>query len=91
MLAPADHQVLVTRLNRIEGQIRGIRKMVQDERPCIDVLQQLAAAEAALNRIALAMVRHHIDHCIGSGLEQDGPERRQQLDELIAIFDRYSR
>ncbi len=54
MLGPSEQQALVTRLNRIEGQVRGIRRMVQEPRLCIEILQQLAAAEAALNRISLA-------------------------------------
>ena len=57
MLDDTQQQSLVTRLNRIEGQIRGIRRMVQEPRVCVDILQQLAAAEAALNRISLAIMR----------------------------------
>ena len=47
---PEDQDALVRRLNRIEGQVRGIRRMIEEPRPCIEILQQLAAAEAALNR-----------------------------------------
>ena len=53
----AQQQAIVTRLNRIEGQVRGIRRMVQEPRLCVEILQQLAAAEAALNRISLAVFR----------------------------------
>ena len=87
----ADQQALLRRLNRIEGQIRGIRRMLEEPRPCIEVLQQLAAAEAALNRISLAMFRRHIDHCVWDGLAEDEVKGRRQLDELIDIFDRFAK
>ena len=61
MLDETQQQSLVTRLNRIEGQVRGIRRMVQEPRVCVELLQQLAAAEAALNRISLAVLRYHVE------------------------------
>lgn len=92
-LDEAQQQSLVTRLNRIEGQIRGIRRMVQEPRMCLEILQQLAAAEAALNRIRLAVFKHHIDVCIPlakpAGSAGDD-ELKQRLDELVAMFDRFS-
>jgi DNA-binding FrmR family transcriptional regulator len=91
MLGTAEQQALVTRLNRIEGQIRGIRRMVQEPRLCIEILQQLAAAEAALNRISLAIFRHHVDHCVADGLAKGEVERRKQLNELVDIFDRFAK
>ena len=91
MLGTAEQQSLVTRLNRIEGQIRGIRRMVQEPRLCIDILQQLAAAEAALNRISLAIFRYHVDSCVAEGVTQGEAERRKQLNELIDIFDRFAK
>ena len=61
MLDETQQQAMVTRLNRIEGQVRGIRRMVQEPRLCIEILQQLAAAEAALNRISLAVFKFHVE------------------------------
>lgn len=84
-------QALLTRLNRVEGQIRGIRRMLQEPRPCVEVLQQLAAAEAALNRISLAIFKHHVDHCIAEALMQGETERRKQMGELVDIFDRFAK
>ena len=86
-----QQQALVTRLNRIEGQIRGIRRMVQEPRQCIEILQQLAAAEAALNRISLAVFKFHVDTCVPEGLARGDAEGRKQLSELVEIFDRYSK
>lgn len=91
MFDTSEEQALVKRLNRIEGQIRGIRRMVEEPRPCLEVLQQLAAAEAALNRISLAMFKHHVDHCIADGLAKGEVEGRRQLNELVDIFDRFGK
>jgi DNA-binding FrmR family transcriptional regulator len=91
MLGSPEQQSLVTRLNRIEGQIRGIRRMVQEPRLCIDILQQLAAAEAALNRISLAIFRYHVDSCVSEGVAKGEIERRKQLTELVDIFDRFAK
>ena len=91
MLEISDQQAIVRRLNRIEGQVRGIRRMMEQPRPCIEVLQQLAAAEAALNRISLAMFRHHVDHCVRDGLARSEAAGREQLNELVDIFDRFGK
>lgn len=91
MLGATEQQALVTRLNRIEGQIRGIRRMVQEPRLCIEILQQLAAAEAALNRISLAVFKHHVDSCVTDGVSKGDMERRKQLTELVDIFDRFAK
>jgi DNA-binding FrmR family transcriptional regulator len=91
MLDEAQQQSIVTRLNRIEGQIRGIRRMVQEPRLCVDILQQLAAAEAALNRISLAVLRFHVEQCVPAGIAQGEPEKSRRLAELIDIFDRFAR
>jgi CsoR family transcriptional regulator, copper-sensing transcriptional repressor len=84
-----DSDALVRRLNRIEGQVRGIRRMIEEPRACIEILQQLAAAEAALNRISLAVFRDHVDHCIQDAVAKGDGEHRQQLHELVDIFDRF--
>ena len=91
MLDDTQQQALVTRLNRIEGQVRGIRRMVQEPRLCVEILQQLAAAEAALNRISLAVFKFHVERCVPDGVTQGDPERDKQLSELVDIFDRFAR
>jgi DNA-binding FrmR family transcriptional regulator len=91
MLDDKQQQSLVTRLNRVEGQIRGIRRMVQEPRTCLDILQQLAAAEAALNRISLAVLKHHVERCVPEGIAQGEPEQTRRLSELIDIFDRFAK
>lgn len=90
MLDEAQRQAIVTRLNRIEGQVRGIRRMVQEPRLCIEILQQLSAAEAALNRISLAVMRYHVERCVPDGVAKGDPDRSQRLSELVDIFDRFA-
>jgi CsoR family transcriptional regulator, copper-sensing transcriptional repressor len=91
MLDETQQQAVITRLNRIEGQIRGIRRMVQEPRLCVDILQQLAAAEAALNRISLAVLRFHVEKCVPDGVDRGEPERSRRLTELVDIFDRFTK
>jgi DNA-binding FrmR family transcriptional regulator len=91
MLELSEQQALLTRLNRVEGQIRGIRRMVQEPRPCIEILQQLAAAEAALNRISLAIFKHHVETCVTEALSKGESERRKEMSELVDIFDRFAK
>jgi CsoR family transcriptional regulator, copper-sensing transcriptional repressor len=91
MLDETQQQAIVTRLNRIEGQVRGIRRMVQEPRLCVEILQQLAAAEAALNRISLAVFRFHVEKCVPEAVAKGESERRQELSELVDIFDRFSK
>ena len=91
MMDETQQQSLVTRLNRIEGQVRGIRRMVQEPRVCVELLQQLAAAEAALNRISLAVVRYHVERCVPDGITKGEPEASKRLTELVDIFDRFEK
>jgi DNA-binding FrmR family transcriptional regulator len=91
MLDEAQQQAIVTRLNRIEGQVRGIRRMVQEPRLCVEILQQLSAAEAALNRISLSVFRFHVENCVPDGVDRGEPERTARLTELVDIFDRFSK
>jgi len=90
MLDAARQETLIARLNRVEGQLRGIRRMIQEPRLCVDILQQLAAAEAALNRISFAIFRYHVEHCVPDDLERGDLERQRCLTELVNIFDRFA-
>ena len=90
MLRSGDQQQLVIRLNRIEGQVRGIRRMVEEPRLCVEILQQLAAAEAALKRVSLGVLRVHVEACVPDGVESSPDEGRARLQELVDIFDRFS-
>jgi DNA-binding FrmR family transcriptional regulator len=63
----ASKEDLLKRLARVEGQVRGVTKMVEEDRYCIDVLTQIEAAEAALNKVALGLVDDHVRHCMRGG------------------------
>jgi DNA-binding FrmR family transcriptional regulator len=78
---------LIKRLNRIEGQIRGVKGMVEEDRYCIDVLTQINAAQAALDKIALGLLDGHARHCLaGKGEGPGTPEA--QADELMGAVGR---
>ena len=78
---------LLRRLNRIEGQVRGVSKMVQDDKYCIDVLTQVSAVKAALDKVALELVRDHAHHCLSDNTVMPrGKENK--ADELVSAIGR---
>jgi DNA-binding FrmR family transcriptional regulator len=79
------------RLPRIEGQVRGLVRMVEDERYCVEILTQLRAARAALKRVEDAVLREHVDHCVAQALRSGSPsERRSKVDELVEVLGRFA-
>ena len=83
----ASKRQLLNRLARVEGQVRGVRAMVQDDRYCIDVLTQINAVQAALDKIALGLLDGHARHClIGEGEGPQAPDA--QADELMGAVGR---
>jgi CsoR family transcriptional regulator, copper-sensing transcriptional repressor len=81
-----DKDALLKRLARIEGQVRGVSRMVEEERYCIDVLTQIGAIEAALDRVAFGLIDDHTRHCV---LEAEGGEQTEKVDELVAALGRF--
>jgi DNA-binding FrmR family transcriptional regulator len=81
-----DKEKLLKRLARIEGQVRGVSKMVTDERYCIDVLTQIGAAEAALDKVALGLIDDHTRHCVTAA---KGDEREAKVEELMGALGRF--
>ena len=80
------------RLSRIEGQVRGIARMVDEDRYCIDILTQLQAVRAALAKVETEMLRDHLGHCIeGAIVSGDAAEQRQKANELITLLERSTR
>ena len=84
----ATKEQLLTRLNRVEGQIRGIRKMVEDDRYCIDVLTQIGAVQAALDKVALGLLDDHARHCV---IEGPADQKEERTEELMAAVGRLMR
>ena len=83
---------LLNRLRRIEGQVRGVARMVAEDRYCIDVLTQLRAVRAALSRVESEMLKGHLGHCIeGAIVSGDVAEQRRKASELIELLERAAR
>ena len=83
----ASKDQLLKRLARIEGQTRGLTRMVEEDRYCIDVLTQIQATEAALRGVALGLLDDHVRHCMDSG----AAERAERADELMDAVGRFVR
>jgi DNA-binding FrmR family transcriptional regulator len=81
---------LLTRLRRIEGQTRGIQGMVEDDRWCPDILQQIAAVQAALDKVALGLTQGHVQHCMAAG-SHDSKRREEMTAELMQALGRLVR
>jgi len=77
------------RLNRIEGQVRGIARMLDQDRYCIDILTQIAAVRAALKRVEEEVLRDHVGHCVAHAMRAgDADEQQRKLDELMQVLGR---
>ncbi len=85
----ATKQQLDARLRRIEGQVRGVQKMVDEDRYCIDVITQISAIQAALDKVALGLLDGHARHCVVGGNADGEPE--ELTDELMAAVGRLMR
>ncbi len=87
-----DKQSLVKRLHRIEGQVRGIERMVEDERYCIDILTQVSAVTTALESLAFKVLDDHVKHCVSGALASgDAHVAEAKSKELLAAVHRFSR
>jgi DNA-binding FrmR family transcriptional regulator len=87
-----EKEALVKRLHRIEGQVRGIERMVEDERYCIDILTQISAATTALESVAFKILDEHVNHCVAGALESGNAEvAAEKSRELLEAVHRFSR
>jgi len=78
---------LLKRLRRIEGQVRGVSKMVEDDQYCIDILTQVSAAKAALDKVALELLRDHAKHCLNND-DVHSHDGKDKADELVSAISR---
>lgn len=85
----ADKASLIGRLNKIEGQVRGIRRMVEEDRYCVDVLQQIASLRSAADAVAGILLEDHIRGCVAHGIRSG--EGDAYIDEVMEIIRRYVR
>lgn len=83
---------LIRRLRRVEGQVRGLQKMVEERRYCVDILTQIEAATAALARVQDRILESHLNHCVAAALEGEDPgARREKVDEVVTLLKKYRR
>ena len=85
----ANKDQLLKRLRRLEGQVRGVQGMVEDDRYCIDVLTQISAIQAALDKVALGLLTDHAEHCVVHGTAAATPQ--ENVDEMMAAVARLMR
>ena len=86
----ASHQSQLHRLRRINGQVAGVVRMIEKHRYCIDILTQLRAVQAALDKVEAQILREHVEHCV-AGAMRSGRKRvaQKKLDELFAVLAQY--
>ncbi len=88
--AEKSRNPIVTRLNRIEGQVRGVSAMVTEGRYCIDVLTQVQAIKAALRKVEDELLKNHAAHCVEAAISDgDAGAQREKFNELVELFGRY--
>lgn len=83
--SPEEYKDLLHRLNRIEGQVRGVKKMVDEEAYCVDILTQVSAVQAALNSFSKVLLANHIHTCVAADI-RDGKD--EVIDELVAVLQK---
>jgi DNA-binding FrmR family transcriptional regulator len=88
----ADKEALIRRLHRIEGQVRGLERMVEEDRYCIDVLTQISAVTTALESVAFRILDDHVNHCVAGALASGDPaEAEAKSAELLEAVQRFVR
>ena len=88
----ATKRSVAARLKRIEGQVGGVLRMVEDDRYCVDVLTQINAVRAALHKVEEQILRDHVSHCVAGALTSGNPvEQRHKIDELVDTIGRMTR
>ena len=85
-----DKEAIIKRLNRIEGQVKGIQKMVEEERYCVDILVQISAIRSAINRVGNIILENHIKGCVTNSIKEgDKIESEKSISELMDIINKF--
>ena len=84
-----DKEKLRNRLRRIEGQVRGLQRMVDEEVYCVDVLTQVASVVSALEKVGALVLRDHVEHCVRESTEKGGTEADEKIEEPTAAVERF--
>ncbi len=87
-LDPRAKAQILARLRTVEGHLRGIRRMVEDDRYCVDVLKQTKAVQRALDRVNALVLDRHLNHCVSAAIRSGAPrERERVISELLDVFE----
>jgi DNA-binding FrmR family transcriptional regulator len=86
-----DKDAYLKRLRRIEGQVRGLQRMVEEDTYCVDVLTQISAATRALQAVAIGLLEDHLGHCVTQAIEEGGPDAREKVKEAAEAISRLVR
>lgn len=90
MLDIDEKRDAIKRLNRIEGQVRGVINMIEDDRYCIDILTQTKAIKSAVDKIDGLIMEQHLDRCLSKAIESGDPdEKSKKIDEIMKLFSRF--
>ena len=89
MMDEGTKRQVATRLRRIAGQVAAIERMVEADRYCVDVMNQVAAVQAALGKVGSTVLRAHVETCVAGAMKNGGRAKRQKIDELMTLFGRY--
>ena len=84
----ADKDAVLKRLRRVEGQVRGLQRMVEQDKYCIDILTQISAATSALRAVAVELLEDHLGHCVTHAIEEGGPNAQAKVREAVAAVER---
>ena len=82
-----NHESQLTRLNKIEGQLKGIRKMIEERRYCVDIIDQIKAVTGALDKVQMGVLEKHVHHCVRESVEAgDNGELEEKVEELVKVL-----
>lgn len=84
-----EKEQVINRLKRIEGQVRGIQNMIENDRYCVDILVQISAINAALKKVSLSLLERHTHHCVIEAIKNG--EEAEAIEELMEVFERFSK
>lgn len=89
--ATNDKDALQKRLKRIEGQVKGIQKMVEDERYCVDILVQISAIRSAINKVGTIILENHVRGCVSDSIKNDDEKVENTINELMDTINKFTK
>ncbi|HEK9102298.1 metal-sensing transcriptional repressor [Bacillus pfraonensis] len=84
-----EKEQIMNRLKRIEGQVRGIQNMIENDRYCVDILVQISAINAAMKKVGMGILKNHTNHCVSNAIKEGNGD--EAIEELMTVFERFSK